>query len=201
VTTLLLVGSAVAVYLIPGASALLIFDRAAIGDGEWWRVVTGSWVHLSISHLAYDGVAVLIAGWLLERYGAPLRSIVMASAIAVGLAVLFGLPEIARYGGLSGIAYALVAYLALSGLAERGAWRWLCATTLLVLVAKLAYELSTGRFLLVPTGDEIVAVPLAHAVGMTVAGVAFSITRTGRRAFRRHASSSMFSSLPVVPEP
>ena len=201
VTTLLIVGSAVAVYLIPGASAWLIFDRAAIGDGEWWRVVTGSWVHLSISHLVYDGIAVLIAGWLLERDGAPLWSIVLASASTVGLAVLIGLPEIARYGGFSGIAYALVAYLALSGLRERDAWRWLCATTLLILVAKLSYELSTGRFLLVPAGDEIVAVPLAHAVGVAMACVAFSIARTRLRESRRHASSSMFSSVRVVPEP
>ena len=204
VTTLLLVGSAVAVRVIPGAAAALIFDRAAVGAGEWWRVVTGSWVHLSTSHLVYDGLAVLIAGWLLERDGAPLRSMVLASAGAVGLAVLIELPGIIRFGGLSGIAYTLVAYLAFSGLREGGAWRWLCLTTLLVSAAKLSFELSTGRFLLVPTSNEIVAVPLVHAVGMAVALVIYSIERTRQHARRRGVTLSTTSSrsmISVVPEP
>jgi rhomboid family GlyGly-CTERM serine protease len=188
------VGSAVAVYVIPGAAAALIFDRAAIGAGAWWRIVTGSWVHLSMSHLLYDGLAVLIAGWLLERDRAPLRSLVLASAGAVGLGVLIGLPEVSRYGGLSGIAYALVGFLALSGLGERGAWRWSCATTLVALAAKLSFELSTGRFLLVPTGDEIVAVPLAHAMGLAVACVILAIDRARHREPRRQLSSSMLPS-------
>ena len=188
-------------YVIPGAAATLVFDRAAIGAGEWWRVVTGSWVHLSTAHLLYDALAVLIAGWLLERDGAPLRSIVLAAASAVGVGVLIGMPEITRYAGLSGIAYALVSYLALSGLGERGTWRRLCVTTLLVLAAKLSFELSTGRFLLVAQGDEIVAVPLAHAVGMAVAVIFFSIDRARHRDSRRQVISSMLPSLPVVPEP
>ena len=198
VTTLLLVGSAVAVHVIPGAAAALIFDRAAIAGGEWWRMVTGNWVHLSMSHLVYDALAVLIAGCLLERDGAPLRSIVLASAGAVGLAVLLGLPGIARFGGLSGVVYALVAYLALSGLRERGAWRFLCLTTLLVIAAKLCFELSTGRFLLVPTDDEIIAVPLVHAVGMAVALVVYSIERAGQRAPRRAVTLSTSSSRSMI---
>lgn len=177
VMTLLLVGSAIAAHVIPGVNAALIFDREAIGHGEWWRLVTGSWVHFSTAHLAYDGLAVLIAGWLLEREGAAVGWIALASASAVGLAVLLGMPTLARYAGLSGVAYALVTMVALLGLAERGTWRWLCLTTIALLGAKLAFETIGGRFLLVPTGGEVVPVPLSHAVGVVVAVIVYAIRR------------------------
>ena len=184
VTTLLLVGSAVAISLVPGASALFIFDRAAIAGGEWWRVVTGSWVHFSSSHLAFDALATLIAGVLLEREAAPsVVALWITSALAVGFVVLLGVPGIERYAGLSGIAYALVSYLALRGVAAGGTWSRLCLTTLVIVAAKLLFELLTARSVFVPAAEGVVTVPAAHAAGVVVAVGAWLLeTRRGWEA-------------------
>ena len=187
-TTLLLVGSAVVVFVIPGLSDALIFDRDAIARGQWWRIVTGSWVHFSATHLAYDGLAVLIAGWLLQRERAPLGWLAFASALGVGLMVLAGLPTLTRYAGLSGVAYGLVVYVALLGLAESGVWRRLCITTLALLLAKLTFEIGTGRFLLVPTGNDVQPVPLSHAAGALTALVLWLVRPRSSAGASRHMS-------------
>lgn len=169
-TTLLLAGSAVVVHVIPGAGDAFVFDRTGIAAGQWWRIVTGSWVHFSTSHLIYDVMACAIAGWLLERERAPgIALIWLVTGLSIGLTVLFGMSEPARFGGLSGIAYALVTTLALRGLADHGAWRYLCVATLAAAGAKLAYELATGHFLFVSADDAVVPLPAAHAVGIASA--------------------------------
>jgi rhomboid family GlyGly-CTERM serine protease len=188
VMTLLLVGSAVAVFAIPGAAALLIFDRDAIARGEWWRIVTGNWVHFSALHLFYDGLAVLIAGTLLEREDRRSVAFVTVSAtIAVGATVLLALPVLARYAGLSGIAYALVALVALRGVRAERTWRLLCIAALVLMAAKLAFELAVGRFVFVPTGAEVVPVPLSHAAGIVAALVVWVLTPAQRKAAVRAA--------------
>jgi rhomboid family GlyGly-CTERM serine protease len=169
-TTLLLAGSAVVVHIIPGAGEALVFDRGAIAAGQWWRVVTGSWVHFSTAHLVYDVTACAVATWLLERERAPRVVLIwLVAALSIGLTVLFGMTEPERFGGLSGIAYALVTTLALRGLSERGAWRYLCMMTLAAAGAKLTYELATGHFLFVSTDDAVVPLPVTHAVGIASA--------------------------------
>lgn len=169
-TTLLLVGSAVAVYVAPGAADVLVFDRHAILAGEWWRLMTGNLVHFSVKHLVYDGLAVGIAGALLEHERAPRLALLwLAAALSVGVTALLGPSELVRFGGLSGIAYALVTALALRGVAQAGTWRWLCVATLALVAAKLGYELTTARFLFVPSDGGVIPVPASHAAGVVAA--------------------------------
>ena len=51
----------VALQLLPEAwHRALWFDRAAIGGGEYWRILTGNLVHLGWAHLALNVGALLI---------------------------------------------------------------------------------------------------------------------------------------------
>ena len=53
--TLLLAGAAVLIYLVAGpAPAGLLFDRAALANGEVWRLLTGHLVHSDPAHLAWN---------------------------------------------------------------------------------------------------------------------------------------------------
>lgn len=161
---------ALGAYLVPALGELLILDRARVAGGEGWRVLTGSVVHFSASHLAADAVAFGIAAAMLERRGrARFATLTLASALAVGLAVLWLEPSLQRYAGLSGMACAAIVALALVGLREPGPMATLSGIALAACVAKVGWELSTGRMLLAAAPPGVVAVPLAHLAGAIAA--------------------------------
>jgi hypothetical protein len=95
----------------------------------------------------------------------------------IGLA-LFGLePALATYGGLSGVATAMLVFLATTQLARLGAaaatsdrWFWRAVLTLVVLKIGAEFALQQPLFArFAPAG--IRAVPLAHLSGALVATV------------------------------
>ncbi|MCU7812765.1 MAG: hypothetical protein KZQ77_16290, partial [Candidatus Thiodiazotropha sp. (ex Notomyrtea botanica)] len=66
--TLLLTTLALTGYLILGAAPeIWVFDRAAIGKGEVWRLVTGHWVHSDFEHALWDISALGLLGVLFEK--------------------------------------------------------------------------------------------------------------------------------------
>jgi rhomboid family GlyGly-CTERM serine protease len=166
----LVVGAAVLAWLVPTLGEALVLDRNAVHAGALWRIATGSLVHFSAEHLAYNVLVVGVAGWLLERRGRGVTSLLLASALGVGGAVLLFAPELQRYAGLSGVAYALVVMLALDALGDGGTCRRLGVITLVVTGAKLAWELGAGQYLLVDAATAtFVPVPVSHAAGTAVA--------------------------------
>lgn len=121
--------------LLPGWSAALVLDRAALAHGEWWRLWTGHWVHFSPSHLAWNLAVVLVAGtWLARVRPGRLLGFTLLAAPLISAAVLACEPHLARYGGLSGLATGLAALLALTELerSRRDAAFW---SVFLVLIA------------------------------------------------------------------
>ncbi|HVE77555.1 MAG TPA: rhombosortase [Gemmatimonadaceae bacterium] len=193
VATGLVLAAALVAWLAPAVGDALVLDRDAVRGGELWRVATGSLVHFSASHLGYNLLAVGLAGWLLEARGRRVAPLLIASAIGVGAAVMMFAPELARYGGLSGVAYALVVTVALDALGDAGAWRRLGATTLAAAGGKLAWEWGAGVYVLVDADAAgFVPVPVSHAAGAVVAAamwVAGSIG-TDRRALRAPRGSA-----------
>ena len=81
--SLALVAASVAVYLTPGAADRLVYDRALVEAGQWWRLASAVLVHFSASHLAWDAAALLGAGWVAERAGRT-RFALLCAATAVG---------------------------------------------------------------------------------------------------------------------
>lgn len=61
--SILLGAGAVLAYLVLGAAPEdWVFDRVAITQGEWWRLVTGRWVHSDLAHAGWDITALLLLG-------------------------------------------------------------------------------------------------------------------------------------------
>jgi rhomboid family GlyGly-CTERM serine protease len=178
-TALLLCGAAGTVFALPQLQALLIYNRAAIDDGEIWRLITGNLVHFSPSHFLYDVVALFAAGALIEIRGyRHFATLCLVSGALIGAIVYIGSPEILVFGGLSGIVTAAVTWLCLNGLTEAGGWQRLCLLALICLAIKLGVEMALGSSLLAGAEPQtFVPVPASHVAGAATALLLFSLTR------------------------
>jgi membrane associated rhomboid family serine protease len=97
-------------------SSRLVSDGAvygpAIADGEWWRLVTGGFLHASIIHIAFNMYLLWILGGALERYAGAARflAIYFAAVLwgSVGALLLSpDSPTIGASGGVFGLMAAL----------------------------------------------------------------------------------------------
>ncbi len=184
--TLFLATALVAVHFVPAIASApafarelpraLEFDRSAILAGDAWRIWTGNVVHWSGEHLALDVGAFLVVGLLFERaIGRAYPWVLLASATAVGGAVLVFGTEVNVYRGLSGVASGQFAIAVLFELRRARSREQLALSIggVLLLAAKLAYEGLTGHMMFgtEALGDIGVPLPLAHIAG-TVGAVA-----------------------------
>jgi rhomboid family GlyGly-CTERM serine protease len=130
------------------------------------RLLTCHFTHWSYEQLAWDAFAFLILGIACERRDrAAFHATLLASAIAIPIAVLLFAPNVTAYRGLSGIDSALFALLLTHG-AKRSRMVLLCAVAF---AAKIAFELTTGSAVFVSDmGADVVSVPIAHLAGALV---------------------------------
>jgi rhomboid family GlyGly-CTERM serine protease len=151
----------------------LDWNRGAIAHGQWYRLLTAHLVHLGSSHLLMNVMALIL---LAELFWQQLRArevalILLASAFGVSLGLLWMLPDLWRYAGLSGVLHGAWAGSALLLLHTRSAdparpW-W--AVALLLLAAKLLIENLHGSGLTAEAIGAPVILP-SHALG-ALAGV------------------------------
>lgn len=141
-----------------GGPATWGYERAAIDDGQVWRLLTGNLVHINATHLALNllGLAGVTAVWGRELGSwRVLAAVFSGSALAVGLGLWFTTPELAWYSGASGALHGLFA----AGLVlATGTGRLFRLVAALGLLAKLAIEtrLDTGT-------AELIGAPVIHA--------------------------------------
>ncbi len=89
------------------------YSRAEIGDGQWWRFITGNLVHLTWRHLLMNVLGLIVIVILFPN-GVSLKVLVLA-IIACCLSVTIGLwvfsPGVQWYVGLSGVLHGLLVVL------------------------------------------------------------------------------------------
>ncbi len=151
--------------LLGPAPEALLYDRAANGAGEYWRLLSGHLVHVNGSHLAWNLAAFVVLGWLAESAigltGLRYLAVLLFGVLAIDVWLVWGLPELSRYCGFSGVLNALMAAtIVVAGRRTRGSLPWLIAAGAL---AKIALEANTGVGLFVETPWP--PVPTAHAAG------------------------------------
>lgn len=131
----------------------MIFQPAAVQGGEWWRLVTHPFVHVTWYHLLLDASAFfLLYHGLLEGSVARRLAFVFGSAAGSLLFSWLAAPAIETHGlcGLSGIAHGLTAISAVELMANqpRNSTEWrVGAFTLALVVGKGVYEAITGHIL------------------------------------------------------
>ena len=176
----LLVGVAAAACLaLPQFSDTLLFRRAELASGEYWRLWTGHLVHFGGRHLIADLAVFLVAGTWLESF-APwtARGFLVLAPAAISAFLYFADPHLTFYGGLSGVAVGLLVLLALVQLRhDKLAPRWIWVGVLVLVAVKVALEAFTNTPLVSDFGPDIKVSSLAHLGGILCALLAWPLAR------------------------
>jgi rhomboid family GlyGly-CTERM serine protease len=159
------------------------YEREALENGEYWRLVSGHLVHLGAGHLWPNVAALAIVGLLFEDVfrNADWWRVSAASAAAIDLGLYALQPGVTWYVGLSGVLHGMVAAGAVVLLLRR---QFVGVVLAIGLAAKLAFEQLIGPM---PFTAESVGAPVvvaAHlygAVGGLLAAAAAEITRRRSR--------------------
>ena len=179
--TAVLMGGALLGWWLPSAWLDWQPDRAI---AEPWRAWTAAFVHWSPLHLGSNLLAAAIVG----AYGVAAQ-VPRAQAVAwfaawpLGHLGLLLKPDLAHYGGLSGVLHGGVAIVCLWLLvAARGGRRAVGAAVAFGLAIKLVSESPWGPVLQRSDEFDIAVAPIAHATG-AIAGLlcgalALAATRT-----------------------
>lgn len=167
-------------YCWPEVSNLLVYDRQEILDGEAWRLMTAPLVHFSASHFFWNVLVLGLAGWKIEAAGYRSFWVVCGlAAVMPGPIFLLASPEIARYGGLSGVASGAVAYLCLCEAKGSNANRILWFAILALAGMKPVVEAATGAAVFATAADTPFHVlPSVHLLGCVAALAALPWHRT-----------------------
>lgn len=187
VFTLSVMTGAIVSYLSADVSACLVYDRQAILNGEFWRLLTSHLVHFNLPHLVFDLSAFGLAGWVIEMRGCRhFGWLCIAMGACISLFLMLMKTEIAFYGGLSGPACGAFVYLALCGLQDSRPWGFISRMVLFMIALKIVIEALQGEFFLKSMAAASVE-PIweAHAIGSAVALSAFALQKgLDRKALR-----------------
>jgi len=167
----------------------MIFQPAAVTGGEWWRLLTHPFVHVTWYHLLLDASAfLLLYNSLIERKLMRRLAYVITGAAGSLLLSWLAAPAIATSGlcGLSGIAHGLMAVSAVEMLVNhpRRSPEWRVGVlTLALVVGKAALEAITGRILFGFLYFGMVGAPVAisHAGGIVGSLLVVLLLRFARR--------------------
>ncbi len=87
----------------------LAYNRDAITKGDYWRLITGHFIHLNNMHLLLNMLGVGMVLMLFDHLLAIWQWIVvlLASALIISLLIYLNLPQVQAYVGLSGVIHTL----------------------------------------------------------------------------------------------
>lgn len=87
----------------------LAYNRDAIAKGDYWRLITGHFIHLNNMHLLLNMLGVGMVLMLFDHLLAIWQWIVvlLASALIISLLIYLNLPQVQAYVGLSGVIHTL----------------------------------------------------------------------------------------------
>jgi rhomboid family GlyGly-CTERM serine protease len=149
-----------------------IFSPDAVRAGQWWRVLTHPFVHVSWYHLLLDGAAFLILyRSLLDSSLARRLGYVVAGGVGSLVASWVATDLPTGLCGLSGVAHGLMAVSAVemvTAFSPESAERRLGWMSLGLVLAKATYEAITGRMFLGFLHFGLLGAPVAvsHAGGI-----------------------------------
>jgi rhomboid family GlyGly-CTERM serine protease len=145
----------------------LSYQREALAQGQWWRLLSAHFVHLDFQHAALNGMGVVLMWALFARDYAPLRwlAIYAGSCLAVSAGLWFFSPQIAWYVGASGALHGVMTAGTLAHLRRGDLDGWILAV---FIVVKLAYEQFAGALPFAGSPDTVVDAHLYGAIGGVV---------------------------------
>jgi GlpG protein len=159
----------------PAGAAIALLD--GLLSGQLWRLVTPSLLHFSLPHLGFNLAVVLGFGMRIERAAgtATLAAVIVAIAVASNL-VQYAISANGLFGGLSGVAYGLFAYVVVRGMREPHVRVWRTQKALIVSLLTFLVLMTTG----VAEVFGVYIANAAHWTGLVIGGVlGYAATRRG----------------------
>ena len=119
------------------------YDRNLIASGHFWLFLSGHFVHLNWPHWALNMAGLAIVAFFFSAYGVILHwlSVIVISALFVGLGLYWFHPEIGWYVGLSGVLHGLFLF---GVIREINVYPASGAVLLVLLIGKLIWEVIYG---------------------------------------------------------
>lgn len=169
-----------AVYWLGEAAEIALeFHREKIFRGEWWRLITGSFVHFGLYHTNMNCAGFAAVALILFR-DLPLRVLLLGLLLlplGVGLGLLCSSVDI--YRGYSGCNYGFLALGLLLGLRHHYG---LYGLALLILAGKIAMEQMPGYDVDYLREEIGVAVAVESHLSGFVSGALLGLLMIGLRA-------------------
>ncbi|MDY6946611.1 MAG: rhombosortase [Pseudomonadota bacterium] len=147
----------------------LRYEREAVLQGEYWRLITGHLVHGSAQHLILNAAGLgLIAALFPHDYSwRAWLLIALFSVLAIDAGLVFCEPQLLWYVGLSGVLHGALAAGAVAWWRHES--RLLALVLSVIFLAKLAWEQWHGAL---PLSGDLAVVVDAHLYGALGGGLA-----------------------------
>ena len=156
--------------------AALSYNRQAVADGQWWRLLTANFVHLGWWHYSLNvaSLALLLALCPERLPGWDWLARILLVSFGTCLGMYWRAPWITSYVGLSGMIYGLF-FLGLGAQAIAGdRFAWACMA---FLAARITWEFVVG----IPRSEEELVgghiVPESHLFGV-IAALGYAVIRS-----------------------
>jgi rhomboid family GlyGly-CTERM serine protease len=145
-----------------GGRELLRYERSALADGEWWRLLSAHLVHLDLRHALLNVVGLALVWALFARDYSPQAwlAIVLGTIAAIDAGLWLGDSTVQWYVGSSGALHGALAAGVLAHIRKGERHGWLLAG---LLAAKLLYEQAVGAL---PFSGSDAVVVHAHLYGV-----------------------------------
>ncbi|MDT8391588.1 MAG: rhombosortase [Lentisphaeria bacterium] len=169
--TLLLALPAVGLFIFPASSALFQYDRAAIFQGEFWRLITHHWTHWNADHLIWDLITFIGLGAVCElRDRRAFIRVITVTSLVISVALFTALGSLMTCRGLSGLDSALFGLLITRVYLDEGrrdrAVKHLCLAAAAFFFIKTLIETGAGVTLFVDSAQaRMIPIPLSHLSG------------------------------------
>ena len=152
-----------------GGMAALKYDRLKIEEGEYWRLLTGHFTHLSVAHLNLNLFGLFLVWLLVGRYYSSLQwlLVILFCLLTASAGFWFIDPNILWYVGLSGILHGFLLAGAMQGCRVLPVEN---AIIFAIVIGKLVYEQVAGPVPGAESGSGGSVVVNAHLFG-SVGGI------------------------------
>lgn len=121
----------------PTLQAVLRYEREAILNQQWWRLFTGNFVHLGVTHLALNllGLGLIFSLFRAAFTSAAWFVVIFVCCMSVGFGLIWLQPQVYWYVGLSGVLHGMFAAGALAMRHTQPRWSALCMAGLAIKIA------------------------------------------------------------------
>jgi rhomboid family GlyGly-CTERM serine protease len=146
------------------------YERAAIGDGQWWRFASCHFVHLDVMHALLNATGLALLWALFARTYRARQWLValLASMASICVGFWFFSPQLAWYVGASAVLHGLFACGCLALIRQRDRIGMVAGA---VFMAKLAWEYWQGPLPFERSGQVVTISHLYGAIGGVLAGL------------------------------